>query len=200
MDSTIILTPDTWRATGPLSTLATTGRPVEVDLGCGKGRFLAARARANPAVQFIGIDRSLVRLRKVEKKAGRLESPNILLLHAETSRAVEELFPAASITTFYIFFPDPWPKRRHHRRRTVTGRFLAILYERLIPGGILHVATDHGDYFREITKLVYPDTRWEEIPAPELPEEERTDFELTFRNLNQPIYRYSCRKRFPVPV
>ena len=128
--------------------------PVEIDLGCGDGAFLAALARENPAHNFLGIERLLGRVRSVCRKVARLELKNARVLRMESTYAVANLLPAGSVTAFHLLFPDPWPKRRHHRRRAFTREFLLAIHRALIAGGLFHVATDHADYFRQIEKVI----------------------------------------------
>jgi tRNA (guanine-N7-)-methyltransferase len=128
--------------------------PVEIDLGCGDGTFLTALARENPAHNFLGIERLLGRVRSVCHKVARLELKNARMLRMESTYAVTNLLPAGSVTTFHLLFPDPWPKRRHHRRRAFTREFLLAILRALIAGGLFHVATDHADYFRQIEKVI----------------------------------------------
>lgn len=169
-------------------------RPVEIDLGCGKGRFLLARARAHPEVDFLGLDRLLRRLRKIDRKARRQGLPNVRLLRIEASYALEYLIPPRSIYCFYIFFPDPWPKRRHHRRRLFSVSFMDTLHAALTEGGLVHVATDHLEYGEQIRRGFAADPRFAEVPAFVPSEEEQTDFEREFLLENRPISRCSFRK------
>lgn len=170
-------------------------RPLEVDVGCGKGRFLIARAQAHPATNFLGLDRLMKRLKLVDARIVRANLANVRLLHLDALYVVESLLPAAGVAAFYIFFPDPWPKRRHHRRRLFSPRFLDALDRALLPNGQVNVATDHADYFAEISKLLQRDPRFVEVPAFQTSEEERTHFELTFLKTGAPIFRLSVRKR-----
>jgi tRNA (guanine-N7-)-methyltransferase len=128
--------------------------PVEIDLGCGDGAFLAALARENPAHNFLGIERLLGRVRSVCRKVARLELNNARVLRMESTYVVANLLPAGSVTAFHLLFPDPWPKRRHHRRRSFTREFLLAIHRALIPGGLFHVATDHADYFCQIERVI----------------------------------------------
>jgi len=169
--------------------------PLEVDVGCGKGRFLAARAKASPDSNFLGIDRLLVRLRKVDKKIARDGLQNVRLLRIEASYAIQHLLPPGCVSCFYVFFPDPWPKRRHHRRRLFTPAFLDSLHTALGKSGIVHVVTDHLPYAESIRSLFEADPRF--LPAPDFEpgsENERTEFELLFRGQDAPIARCSWEK------
>jgi tRNA (guanine-N7-)-methyltransferase len=128
--------------------------PVEIDLGCGDGTFLTAMARENPEHNFLGIERLLGRARSVCRKIARLDLNNARVLRMESSYAVTHLLPAGSVTAFHLLFPDPWPKRRHHRRRAFTHEFLFSIHRALIAGGLFQVATDHTDYFQQIEKVI----------------------------------------------
>ena len=162
-------------------------RPVEVDIGCGKGRFLLARAAAHPDIQYLGIERLLLRVRKIDRKAQRGGLGNLRLIRLEAAYTLQYFIPEHAVRRFYLFFPDPWPKRRHHKRRLFSPEFLDVLHDRLMPGGTVQVATDHLDYFAEIRKTLAGDSRFREVPPiPRLPEEQ-TDFELIFRGNRQPI-------------
>ena len=128
--------------------------PVEIDLGCGDGTFLTAMARENPAHNFLGIERLLGRVHSVCRKIVRLDLKNVRVLRMESSYAVTNLLPVGSVTAFHLLFPDPWPKRRHHRRRAFTHEFLFSIHRALSAGGLFHVATDHTDYFQQIEWVI----------------------------------------------
>jgi tRNA (guanine-N7-)-methyltransferase len=169
---------------------------LEADVGCGKGRFLLARAAANPETAFLGIDRMLGRLRKIESAAARRGLENIRLLRCDAAYAVTYLLPARAMDAIYVFFPDPWPKARHHGHRLFSPSFLEALTRVLKPGGGVHVATDHLPYFEEIGAILEADARFETAPAFAPTEAERTDFELRFLGV-KPIGRGSWRLLAP---
>lgn len=169
--------------------------PLEIDLGCGKGRFLYARATSSPNINFLGIDRRLKYLKKAEKKLIRTKLSNVRLLNVEASYALGYLLPSMSVSTIYIFFPDPWPKRRHHKHRLFNRQFLDILDNILQQGSKIHIATDWKEYFDKITQLFSVDKRFVRIP-PFIPtEEERTNFEIVFSTKGAWIGRCSYEKR-----
>ena len=176
-----------------LSTLYPGNNPLEVDIGCGRGRFLLARARNQPHLNFLGIDQSRLRLRKIDRKAVAIGLSNIRLMNDDAARILPCL-PTESVQTFYVFFPDPWPKRRHHVRRLVSSAFIDLTFQALVSGGMIHLCTDHADYFSSITRCWCNDNRF--LPAdPFIPtEEEETDFGLIFRAQNRPTNRCSFRK------
>jgi len=125
--------------------------PPHVDLGCGDGSFLCALARRTPEKNFLGIERLLGRVRTATRKAARIG--NVRLLRVESSYAVRYLLPRRSVETFYLLFPDPWPKRRHWLRRIVTLDLLKAISQALIQGGILIIATDNLNYFEKVKEI-----------------------------------------------
>ena len=190
-----ILSPSSW--TEKLDLVADYGRdaPLVLDIGCGKGRFLVSQASKHPELNFLGIDRQLVRLRKVSKKMVRQGADNVRLLRIEASYALSWLLPDASVKLAYVFFPDPWPKRRHHRRRLFSPVFLDTLLRVLMPDGEIYVATDHLPYFDEIHEIFSADERFLEIP-PFVPDpDEQTEFEEIFLEQGKPIGRAGFRKK-----
>lgn len=168
-------------------------RPFEVDIGCGKGRFLLEHAAANPEVNFLGIDRMLRRIRRIDRKAVRRGLSNVRLLRMDACYAVSYLLPEKSLSACYVFFPDPWPKKRHYENRLFDRAFLEALDRILLPGGQLHFATDHLPYFEEVCGLLRQDGRLEELEPLELPPAEKSDFELQF--IEKTIGRCSFRRR-----
>ncbi len=171
----------------PLETLFDPARPLEVEIGCGNGRFLAARAAADPAAQFLGIERMLGRVRKLDRKACRLGLTNLRVLRLEAFYTFYYLLPPHRVRTVYVLFPDPWPKRHHHNRRLFSPLFLDALWARLEVGGSVQVATDHADYFAEIRAVLSADARFEETAPAGRGPAEQTDFELRFRGQGLPI-------------
>jgi len=169
------------------------GRPLEVDVGCGKGRFLLAHAEAHPDVNLLGVDRMLRRIRKIDRKAGRRKLENIRLLRMEAYYATTYLVPAESVTAYYIFFPDPWPKKKHHKHRLFDDRYMDALHRTLVPGGAVHFATDHLPYCEEVRGLLAADKRFSETEPYVPTENERTDFELWYIRRGE-IGRCSVRK------
>jgi tRNA (guanine-N7-)-methyltransferase len=169
--------------------------PLEVDVGSGKGRFMVARALGHPGVNFLGIERQPGRVYSTAKKAFRHGLCNVRLARVEAFSGISEMLADESVSTFYIFFPDPWPKRRHHRRRLINTEFLGVLHGKLCTGGVIHFASDHMEYAGVVEKLFAEDDRFEVVepfvPTPD----ECTDFEVIFAGQNKPITRVSIKKR-----
>ena len=183
----MIIRPASVQAVLPFDKLFDPACPLELDCGCGKGRFLLARATAHPDVQFIGLDRMLSRIRKLDRKVQRAGLANVRLLRMEAFYSLQHLFPEHRLRTVYVLFSDPWPKRRHHARRLFSPEFLDILWSRLEIGGTVQVATDHLDYFDSIRKCLTADARFREVPHLIRNESEQTDFELIFRGQGLPV-------------
>jgi tRNA (guanine-N7-)-methyltransferase len=165
--------------------------PIEVDLGCGDGSFLVEVAAANPARDFLGIERLPGRIRSAQRKITERGLTNARVLLVETSYAVEKMLPASSVTQFYLMFPDPWPKRRHWGRRVVTKDFFASIHRALAPQGVLRIATDQVAYFREIERLAGKATQFVVSLDPE-PPPARSTFEKRFSQSE--IYRLRLLK------
>jgi tRNA (guanine-N7-)-methyltransferase len=163
--------------------------PLEVDLGCGDGTFLAALAEQKPDRNLLGVERLIGRVRSVSRKIGDRGLTNARILRSEILHAVQHAFPPRSVDVFYLMFPDPWPKRRHHTRRTFNSSFLRAVARALVRGGILHVATDDSDYFAAMQLVLgnSPILRHRQSAA-ELPS---TTFEARFRERGLAIHRFA---------
>lgn len=129
------------------------GRPVEVEIGCGKGKFLLARAPENPEINFFGIDYAGKWMKIGQMRGRKRRLLNLQFMKGE-ARQILARFLAESVGLFHIYFPDPWPKKRHHKRRLLTPDFLKRLFALLKPGGLIEIATDDAEYFGEIKKAV----------------------------------------------
>ena len=181
----------------PLDLIAVFGReaPLQADLGCGNGDLVCELARKFPDKNFLAIEKLAGRVAKVCRKSADLE--NARVLNVESAYAVRYLLPEDSVETFYLLFPDPWPKRRHHRRRIVTSDFLVAVHRALGNAGILHIATDQEDYFQQIQAILENHPEYESIGVNghDLPS---TKFERRFIEAGAPIYRLWLRKISPV--
>ena len=170
--------------------------PLQVDLGCGDGAFLFALATRMPEKNFLGVESLAGRVEKACRKADKID--NLRVLHFETAYAVKYLLPERSVETFHLLFPDPWPKRRHHRRRIVTKNFLRAIWTVLEENGILRIATDHVDYFTRISQLVEKSSLFAFMqPSPEN-DFPVSAFEKKFAGTGARIYRLELRKISPV--
>ncbi|MCJ7543987.1 MAG: tRNA (guanosine(46)-N7)-methyltransferase TrmB [Phycisphaerae bacterium] len=129
-------------------------RPVELEIGSGKGTFLLARAAARPELNFLGLEWAKAYGAYAADRVRRAGLTNVRLLCADAADCVHRRLPERSLWRIHIYFPDPWPKRRHHRRRLLQPAFLAAARRCLAIGGQLIVVTDHLDYYRQIQVLL----------------------------------------------
>jgi len=159
---------------------------IELDLGCGKGGFLAGMAEKYPDHFFLGVERQQGRVLKTQKKLNRLGISNARVVLGNIRECAEQL-PGASIDRMHVLFPDPWPKRRHHLRRLFNREFLDATYRLLKRGGRLRFMTDDEAYFCFAKKLAEADERFRFVE-----EEERiyvrTDFQEVFEAQGKVIH------------
>ena len=168
--------------------------PLELDIGCGEGAFLEAIARQHPERDYLGIERLLGRVRKVCRNIARLDLANARVLRMESFYAVKNVLPLASVTVAHVSFPDPWPKRYHHRRRLIQATFLRELHAVLAPGGELRVKTDDEPYFLWMENAFAAVPGYERLDWPDDPAYPLTDFEQRFLAQGLPSYRARLRK------
>ncbi len=134
--------------------------PVEVEIGSGDGVFLLAIADRVPAHNFLGIERSPGKARRLAARVQRRGVANVRTLQADAACIVTRLIPDASVAAYHVYFPDPWPKRGHARRRLFSAPLVAGLARTLAPGGRLFVATDVAGYAQVIEGAVLDDRRF----------------------------------------
>lgn len=175
----------------PLDLAAIFGRaaPLEVDIGSGEGAFLVAMAQRHPERNFLGIEKLLGRVRKTCRRARTLGVENVRVLRVDSAFAARVLLPRGAVSVAHILFADPWPKRRHWRRRLIQPDFLDALSGALAAGGELRIKTDDAPYFQHIRKALENRTDLREAAWPEDSSEVRTDFEARFLALGLPIHR-----------
>ncbi len=128
-------------------------RRVEMDMGCGKGRFTVELARRHPESLVLCNDLISERLRIVEKRAARAGLDNLLALRATSLALVSYQLPVHCLDRLHLLCPDPWPKRGHVARRLVCTDFLCRVVRVLKPGGIFHLSTDYEPYFEDWLRL-----------------------------------------------
>jgi tRNA (guanine-N7-)-methyltransferase len=174
--------------------------PVEVEVGFGKGLFLLTAATACPQVNFFGVE--IVRKYQLQT-ATRLamrKLNNVRVACGDARSFFRDRVPENSLQAIHVFFPDPWWKKRHHKRRLFTAEFAELCAHRLRPGGKLHFVTDVEEYFQTVRELCRQITSWHELPPPEPKEAQHdmdylTNFERKFRREGRPIYRTLYEKK-----
>ena len=173
-------------------------QPLEIELGCGDASFLIEYARQHPQKNFIGVERLLGRIAKLDKKGRRAGLMNVRGVRIESSYFLKFLLPPRSADAVHIYFPDPWPKKRHHKNRLVNESFPGIARDALTPGGKVYLRTDDTDYFRQMTEVFDADKNFQKIQTPAELTEILTDFERDFnaRGIQtlRAAYRLSAQK------
>jgi tRNA (guanine-N7-)-methyltransferase len=169
-------------------------QPLEVELGSGDGSFLAQYAAAHPERNFIGVERLLGRLRKLDRKARRLGLENLRCARIEAAYFLEYLLPPAAAQALHVYFPDPWPKRRHQKHRLINERFPGLARLALAGGGAVYLRTDDAAYFAQMKAVFQACPSFEEMPTPEDLAASQTDFERGFLARGLGALRLAFRK------
>ncbi|MEM6393122.1 MAG: tRNA (guanosine(46)-N7)-methyltransferase TrmB [Planctomycetota bacterium] len=143
------------------------GRAVDLEIGSGKGTFLVQQAVLEPGVCFLGVEHAMAFWRHAADRVRRHGLHNVRLLHADADTLVKHQLPAGLLRTCHIYFPDPWPKARHHKRRLLQAPFLRALHRVLGPDGTVRLVTDHQEYFawmQEHASVVEGEGLFERLP------------------------------------
>jgi len=174
--------------------------PVHVEIGSGKGTFLVAEARNLPDDNFLGIEWAGRYYRYAVDRMGRWGLTNVKIIRTDAAVFMAEHVPDESVDCFHVYFPDPWHKKRHNKRRLICPANLENFIRCLKAGGQLRIATDHPDYFEQIkTVLAGSSEQLEEIEfarptGAETGEHVGTNFERKYIKDQRPIYTVAVRK------
>jgi len=174
--------------------------PVHIEIGSGKGTFLLGQAIAHPGNNFLGIEWARKYYSYAVDRIGRWGLTNVRIIRTDAAGFIADSVPDDSVDCFHIYFPDPWPKKRHHKRRFISLANMEHLIRCLKSDGQLRIATDHADYFEQIkTLLAAKSDVLEEIdfvkPAgAESGERVGTNFERKYIKDQRPIYTIAARK------
>ncbi len=175
--------------------------PVVIEIGCGKGRFIIQSAQQNPDTNFFGIEKSGKYYRILKHRVAKSGTTNIRLFWGEAAYFMEKHIPAGSVQAFHIYFPDPWPKKRHNKRRLVNTQFIESVKSSLVLNGRVFFATDFEDYFKYIIAAAGACNCLEEIhcnvisPSETDPEKAATNYERKYLLQGRKIYKAGYRKR-----
>ena len=175
--------------------------PVELEIGMGKGTFITEQAKARPEVNFFGIEWARWFWRYASDRLRRNGCNNARTVRAEASFFLQEFIPPESLAVVHIYFPDPWPKARHHKRRLINERFMPVVHRVLKPGGRLQIVTDHAGYWEEnIAPAVSNAAGFEVVdyrPPGSAGEGEfvGTNFERKYAREGRPFYAIAAVKR-----
>ncbi|HVT26958.1 MAG TPA: tRNA (guanosine(46)-N7)-methyltransferase TrmB [Lacipirellulaceae bacterium] len=177
--------------------------PLEVEVGSGKGLFLQSAATANPDHNFLGIEIAMKYARFAAARLAINKLPNALVIHGDAQRLFSEFLPNESLAAVHVYFPDPWWKKRHHKRRVMNESFVRQIDRTLTPKGALHFWTDVRDRFEATLQLIAANTSLAgPLEVSERPAQHnldyRTHFERRMRLSGQPVYRAEFRKTWSV--
>lgn len=165
--------------------------PAEIEIGAGRGDFLIGYGLTHPELNLLGIERKTTILKRAAGKIRKAKVTNVVLLNTEVRKCIEESLPPACAQAVHVYFPDPWPKRRHAIRRFFYPPNLELLFKVLMPGGLLHVRTDVQPYFKEIMGVLNNHPAFQQTETPPDVLEHQTGYERRFLLHNLPIYRAS---------
>ncbi len=170
--------------------------PVELEIGTGKGRFLLQEAAAHPERNYLGVEIETEYALIARARAQAAGLANVRIEKLDGKLFVTRRLAPASLSGLHVYFPDPWPKRRHHKRRLFDPAFAAAAAAALAPGGLLRVASDHASYFGLIREVLEGEASLERVPDEETgPWEAGTHYEVKFRRSGRAIHRLVFRRR-----
>lgn len=173
-------------------------RPVELEIGSGKGLFLVNAAKRDPLRNFLGVEFANDYAHMAAARVVKNDLANVRVIRADARWLIRERVPRESLAAVHLYFPDPWWKKRHRRRRIFSDEFVNDLARVLIPGGDFQLATDLEEYFQEMTAILetHPEFLPQPTPVPKPPEHDLdylTNFERKYRIEGRPIYRAHLR-------
>ncbi len=168
--------------------------PVELDIGCGRGLYIFNAAINNPDVNYLGLEIDYREGRRTAKKFQKREMPNARVIGGDCNVFLSKMIERNSVDAAHVYFPDPWWKKRHHKRRLFTSEFCDLLAQVVKPGGYVHSWSDVIEYFEIIQELMDGHSSFsiQEAPTERDPEHDmdyQTSFERKKRKLGLPIYR-----------
>jgi len=162
----------------------------EVEIGFGKGRYLLRRAREKPEAGFVGVEVASAYYRLASKRARRRHLENIVLIRGEALYLLAASLPVEFASAVHVYFPDPWPKARHQKRRLFDAETVDLVLGLLSPGGSLYFATDHLDYGTVVYNILKEHPAVEVRVIEELwPDGARTNYEAKYIQEGRPILR-----------
>ena len=194
MDDIIIGPPaDEGEVVDPMAWFDSPG-PFEIEIGCGKGGFLLSRARAQPHLRLLGIEWANKYFRFCADRMARWKLTNVRVMRTDAKYFVAHHLPTACVSALHVYHPDPWPKKRHHKRRLIQPDFVESAVRVLTPGGHWLIQSDHEEYFGIIRALLdrrpeLAEVAWEETGIVTDGDWQGTNYEIKYAREDRTIYR-----------
>jgi tRNA (guanine-N7-)-methyltransferase len=160
-----------------LAALVPPSTAIVLEIGCGHGHFLARYAAEFPARPCLGVDVINERIVRARKKAARAKLTHCHFVRAEARELIESLAPGITFADIWVLFPDPWPKKRHHKHRILQPEFFEFLAGRAGEGARLYFRTDYREYHESVAAIVPKLKTWQPDPAAPWPLEHETVFQ-----------------------
>ncbi len=203
MEDIMVEPPGEGEVVDPMSWFDSPG-PFEIEIGCGKGGFLLSRARANPNVRMLGIEWANKYYRYCADRMARWGVANVRVMRTDARFFVLHHLPPACVSVLHLYHPDPWPKKRHHKRRLVRPDFVEALARTLAPKGRWFIQSDHEEYFEHIRSVVASCREldliaWDENEMLPGPDWAGTNYEIKSTGRGGNIYRAAYAHRRSVP-
>ena len=176
--------------------------PVELDIGCGRGLFIVNASAEDPDTNFLGLEIDYREGRRGAQRLLKREQPNARIIGGDCKVVLSRMIEPGSVEAAHVYFPDPWWKKRHHKRRLFTREFTDLLARVVRPGGHVHSWSDVAEYYEIISQLMNDHTQFEPRDAPQERAashdmDYQTSFERKKRQMGLPIYRGLWRRRSP---
>ena len=168
---------------------------VVLDIGFGNGEALLALAMQHPHLNFLGVEVYRPGIGSLLRKLGEAKLSNVRVINIDVTELLHEHIKATSLASVLVWFPDPWPKKRHHKRRLIQPEFLKLVASRLVDKGELHIATDWQPYAMHIQEIVKQRNLFKKVSVSTLiSQRPQTKFERRGKKLGHPIFSQAYKK------
>jgi len=193
LSTVIVEPPDEGVVVDPMAWFASPGA-FELEIGCGKGVFLLSRARANPDTRLLGIEWASKFFRYAADRMARWGMANVRIMRTDAGLFVARHLPPACVSVLHLYHPDPWPKKRHHKRRIIQPAFVEAVAKVLTREGRWLLQSDHAEYFAHMQEHLRacPALRpieWDEQDLALAKDWAGTNFEIKYRREGRPIHQ-----------
>jgi len=183
-----------------LRSLFERGAPLELEIGSHKGTFLVRRAKKHPELNFIGIEWANKYYEYAADRMARWGLTNVRMMRCDGRHFVIHQVADACIDALHIYHPDPWPKKRHHKRRLIQPEFMDAALRIMKPNARLSIQTDHAGYFEHMQEVILPRTDLQQVDFVDeaygtVGDDIKTNFEIKYEREGRTFYRFAFRKR-----